>query len=146
MVRLQAGAIPVHRGAYDRTAIDSMVAALRAGRPVVIAPEGGRSHVPGMRRGLSGISYLADQVTAPILPVGITGTTDDFFSHAIRGRRPELIMNIGQPFSLPPITGAGAERRAARQHNVDQILYQVAALLPLEYRGVYADASLAPGE
>ncbi|HEY5901824.1 MAG TPA: lysophospholipid acyltransferase family protein, partial [Anaerolineales bacterium] len=49
------GTIPVHRGEYDRALIDKMLSLLRQGRPVMIAPEGGRSHVPGLRRAMPGV-------------------------------------------------------------------------------------------
>jgi 1-acyl-sn-glycerol-3-phosphate acyltransferase len=138
------GGIPVHRGQYDRRLIETMVAALNSGRPLVIAPEGGRSHTPGLRCGLPGVVHAMDQARVPVVPVGITGTTDDFFSRAIHGERPLLEMNIGKPIILPPIEGGGEKRRLARQGNVDLIMRQIAALLPEEYRGVYRDAEFNP--
>jgi hypothetical protein len=40
---------------------------------------------------------------------------------------------------LPPIEGKGEARRLARQRNADLLMKHIASLLPLEYRGVYAD-------
>ena len=136
LVRLYGG-IPVHRGQVDRQVIDKILSVLQSGRPLVIAPEGERSHKPGMRRGLPGIAYATSQAQVPVVPVGISGTTDDFFHRVRNGERPELEMNIGAPLILPPITGSGEERRISRQHYVDQIMYRIACLLPEEYRGVY---------
>jgi 1-acyl-sn-glycerol-3-phosphate acyltransferase len=136
------GGIPVHRGQYDRRLIDTMVAALNSGRPLLIAPEGGRSHTPGLRLGLPGVAHAMDQARVPVIPVGIVGTTDDFFSRAIHGNRPLLEMNIGKPMILPPIEGSGEKRRLARQRNVALIMHQIAALLPEEYRGVYRDSAV----
>lgn len=131
------GGIPVHRGEYDRQLIDTMLSALRSGHPLLIAPEGGRSHQPGLRRGLPGVAYVMDQTKVPVIPVGIIGTTDDFLSLALHGKRPTIEMHIGEPVNLPPIQGKGEERRAARQRNVDLIMQHIAALLPRAYRGVY---------
>ncbi len=142
LVRLYGG-IPVHRGNYDRTLIETMLAALRSGRPLLIAPEGGRSHQLGMRQALPGAAYVIDQASVPVIPVGIVGATDDFLNNALHGRRPVIEMRIGQAVQLPPITGKGEQRRLARQHNVDLIMQRIAALLPPEYRGVYAN--LKPG-
>jgi len=139
LVRLYGG-IPLNRGQYDRQVVDVMLAVFNAGRPLLLAPEGQRSHKPGMRRGLPGLAYLIDQAGVPVVPVGISGATDDFLARALRGKRPPICMHIGEPLLLPPITGKGAQRRAARQRNVDQVMLHIAKLLPEEYRGVYASS------
>lgn len=133
------GGIPVHRGEIDRQLINTMLAALKSGRPLAIAPEGGRSHSPGMRRALPGVAYAIDQAAVPVVPVGIVGTSDDFMQRALRGQRPTLEIHIGRPVHLPPIQGKGEERRLARQRNADLIMIHIAALLPVEYHGVYVN-------
>lgn len=133
------GGIPVHRGQYDRQLIDTMLSVLQSGKPLLIAPEGGRSHKPGLRRGLPGVAYVMDQTEVPVVPVGITGATDDFLNLALRGKRPTIEMRVGEPVYLPPIEGKGEERRTARQRNVDIIMQHIAILLPIAYRGVYAE-------
>ncbi len=138
------GGIPVHRGDYDRAALESVVSALRSGYPLLIAPEGGRSHVPGMRQAQQGVAYIAEQTGVPVLPVAIVGTTDDFFQKATHGKRPKLEMHIGKPLLLPPAAGKGLERHAARQANTDLVMRHIAGLLPEEYRGVYAETAIFP--
>ncbi len=138
------GVIPVHRGDYDRRLIARVLAALRAGRPLLIAPEGGRSHVTAMRRAKPGVAYLLDKARVPVVPVGLVGTTNDFWQRARRGERPQLEMHIGAPIQLPPIEAKGAERRAARQRNADLVMSHIAGLLPEEYRGVYAESAVFP--
>lgn len=132
------GGIPVHRGEYDRKLIDRMLSALESGRPLVIAPEGGRSHTPGMRRALPGVAHVIDQAGVAVIPVGINGATDDFLSSALRGKRPQIEMKIGQPLSFEAIQERGESKRQKRQANADQIMYRIAELLPSEYRGEYA--------
>jgi 1-acyl-sn-glycerol-3-phosphate acyltransferase len=136
LVRLYGG-IPVHRYEFDRALFDRVLAVLEAGRPLMLAPEGGRSHAPGMRRARPGVAYIAEAARVPIVPVGIIGTTDDFWKQASRGHRPQIELRIGEPFELPPLEGRGADRRRARQRNADLILQRLAVLLPEEYRGVY---------
>ncbi len=133
------GGIPVHRGQYDRRMIDSTVNALQSGYPLLIAPEGGRSHTPGMRKANPGVAFLMDKARVPVIPVGVIGTTEDYFEKAIRGRRPIIRMRIGEPIVLPPLEGKGTSRRELRQRNADLVMFRIAALLPPEYRGVYAD-------
>jgi len=136
LARLYRG-IPVHRGSYDRELIEKLVKVLKSGRPLLIAPEGGRTHQPGLRKGLPGVAYLADKAEVPVIPVGIYGATDDFLSRALRFQRPILEMNIGKAFKLPRILGTGEARRAARQANSDLIMQHIAMLLPIDYQGLY---------
>ncbi|MFZ5908664.1 MAG: lysophospholipid acyltransferase family protein [Chloroflexota bacterium] len=141
LVRLY-GVLPVHRGAYDRDLLRRAVAAIQAGRPLLIAPEGGRSHVTSMRRAFPGVAYLIEETGVPVIPAGLVGTTDDFWQRAKRGERPRLEIRIGQPFMLPPISGKGAERRESRQRNADLVMRYIAGLLPEAYRGVYANSAI----
>ncbi len=68
------GVIPVHRGDYDRVLLDKIMSViLKAGRPLVIAPEGGRSHEPAMRRAMPGVGYIIEHAQAPVIPVGLVG-------------------------------------------------------------------------
>jgi 1-acyl-sn-glycerol-3-phosphate acyltransferase len=133
------GGIPVHRGEYDRRVLDIAVSVLNSGRPLLIAPEGGRSHVPGMRRAQPGVAFLMDLVNVPVVPVGFIGTTDDMMDQALHGKKPWIEMRIGKPFYLPPSEGKGEARRESRQRNADLVMHQIAQLLPVEYRGVYQD-------
>jgi 1-acyl-sn-glycerol-3-phosphate acyltransferase len=133
------GGIPVHRGEYDRNLIDTMFSALKSGRPLLIAPEGGRTHSLAMRRAPPGVAYLADLAGVPVVPAGIVGTSDDFLDSALHGQRRKIEMRIGAPFVLPPISGRGEERRRNRQKNADLIMQHIAALLPSEYHGYYRE-------
>jgi 1-acyl-sn-glycerol-3-phosphate acyltransferase len=136
------GVIPVHRGDYDRSLFTKLIAILKSGRPLLIAPEGARSHQPGMQRAKPGIAYLVEKTGAPVLPVGIVGTTEDFWQRARRGQRPRLEMRIGKPLTLPPINTQGTEKHADRQRNADLVMSCLAGLLPEEYRGVYAGSAI----
>ncbi len=138
LVRLYGG-IPIHRGQYDRQILNTLLAVLRSGYPLLIAPEGGRSHEPGMRRAKPGVAYLMDKAQVPVVPVGVVGSTDDFLERALRVERPAIEMSIGRPMTLPSVTSSGMARRLARQENADMVMAKIAALLPPEYRGIYAD-------
>lgn len=137
------GVTPVHRGEYDRALLDWTVQVIRAGCPLMIAPEGGRSHVTAMRRAMPGIGYIVDATRVPVMPVALVGTTDDFWQRARRGEKPNLEMRIGKPILLPPIEEKGAARHDARQRNADLVMSHIAGLLPGEYRGVYAESAIA---
>ena len=136
LVRLYHG-IPVHRGDFDRQLLDTMIAVLKSGRPLLLAPEGGRTHHIGMRRALPGVAYIVDKTGVPVIPVGIIGTTDDFMNRALHLKRPRLEMRIGKPLILLQVEGKGAMRHEALQANADKIMQAIAELMPPEYRGVY---------
>jgi len=140
------GVIPVHRGEYDRALMQRVITAINSGFPLLIAPEGGRSHATAMRRAQPGVAYIVEKTNVPIVPVGIVGTTDDFWQRAKRGERPDLEMRIGKPITLPTLVEKGAARREARQRNADLVMQHVAGLLPEDYRGVYADSAIPPAE
>ncbi|NJC98467.1 MAG: hypothetical protein C3F07_01955 [Anaerolineales bacterium] len=138
------GVIPVHRGNYDRALFARIFAALDAGYPMLMAPEGGRSHVPAMRRALPGVAYIIERTKVPVVPAAIVGTTEDFWQRAKRGEKPPLALRIGKAITLPGNTAKGAEKHAARQDNADLVMRHLAGLLPEEYRGVYAESAILP--
>ena len=138
------GVIPVHRGDYDRALLTRIIRIIDSGFPLLIAPEGGRSHVTGMKRAMPGIAYIVEKTRVPVVPLGIVGTTPDFWQRARRGERPPLEMHIGRPITLPGISSRGAEKQEARQHNADLVMRHIAGLLPLEYHGVYAESAILP--
>jgi 1-acyl-sn-glycerol-3-phosphate acyltransferase len=134
---------PEAAGASEIWVLETMISVLQSGRPLLLAPEGGRTHDLGMRRALPGIAYLVDKTGVPVIPVGVVGTTDDFINQAIHFKRPRLELHIGKAISLPPVDGKGAARREALQANTDQIMLAIAALVPSKYRGVYQDSNEA---
>jgi 1-acyl-sn-glycerol-3-phosphate acyltransferase len=95
-----------------------------------------------LRQARPGVSYIAEQAGLPVIPVGIVGTTDDFWQKASKGKRPQLEMRIGKPFQLPPLKDKGIERRECRQRNADLVMRHIAGLLPEEYRGIYAEDAI----
>jgi 1-acyl-sn-glycerol-3-phosphate acyltransferase len=131
--------IQVNRNEFDREVFKQIELAFQADRPLMISPEGGRSHTPGLRRGKPGIAYIIDNVDAVVVPVAVVGNTMDFLTRGLRLQRPPIQMIVGEPFSVPPLEGRGKVRREMRQKNTDLIMARLASLLPPSYRGVYAD-------
>jgi 1-acyl-sn-glycerol-3-phosphate acyltransferase len=137
------GVIPVHLGDYDRALLEKILAILKMGRPLVIAPEGGRSHEPAMKFAMPGIGYIIEHAQVPVVPVGLVGTTDDFWQRSKRGEKPQLEMRIGKPIIFPAMMEKGAQRREARQKNANLVMRHIAGLLPEEYHGVYAGQAIS---
>lgn len=132
------GGIKVHRGQYDRILIEKTLLVLQSGYPLLIAPEGGRSKKPGMRKAKYGVAYLADKAQVPVVPVGIYGCGEDYMKDASKGKKQLIIMRVGKPISLLPIEEKGLARREKLQQNTDFIMRKIADLLPPEYSGFYS--------
>ncbi|MBN1146365.1 MAG: 1-acyl-sn-glycerol-3-phosphate acyltransferase [Anaerolineales bacterium] len=134
------GAIPLKRGEADLGALRKGLQALEQGKIVAISPEGTRSGDGRLRKGLPGVVTLALRSGAPLLPLVYYGG-ETFHQNLRRLHRTNFCFNIGRQFRLHPrdvkIT------REVRQEITDEIMYQLAALLPPEYRGVYADLDRA---
>lgn len=65
------GAFPVERGAGDNKAIERAVSDINKGKIFVIFPEGMRSKDGTIGRAKSGVTVIASQTGAPVLPVCI---------------------------------------------------------------------------
>jgi 1-acyl-sn-glycerol-3-phosphate acyltransferase len=124
----------------DLKAIRAVISRMKKGEVLVITPEGTRSKVGYLIEGKPGVSYLAAKMGYPLVPVGISGSFDEiFFGQLKRLRRPHVIVNIGPAFSLPPLPTEAASRDQALIADTDEIMCRIAALLPQEQRGMYAD-------
>lgn len=132
------GVIWVARGEADLSAIKSALAVLKSGRPLGMAPEGTRSPTRALQRGKTGAAYLADRTGVPIVPIGISGS-ERFAENLRRLRRTPVRFVVGKPFHLPPNGHAKGDLLEAY---TTQIMCRIAALLPPEYRGVYAEHPL----
>ena len=130
------GAFPVHRGQLDRKALRQAEQVLADGLALVMFPEGMRSRSGRLRPAFPGSALIALRTGVPILPVGITGT------EKIKGvawllHRPKITVNIGPPFHLPPASSKLTKVELAKLTNY--IMGRIAELLPLKYRGNYAE-------
>lgn len=132
-------AFPVRRGEIDRRAVQTALEILRLGGVLLIAPEGTRSPTGALLPGKEGAVYLAWRTGAPIVPVGVEGT-DRFKFNIRRLRRTPVRVVFGRPFrvEIPEDRSREALREAT-----DELMTQIAALLPPHRRGVYADLSRA---
>ncbi len=134
------GAIPLRRGEADVTALRRAMAALEEGYILAVAPEGTRSRDGRLRCGHPGVVTVALRSGAPLLPAAYFGA-ENYRQVWRQLRRPPFNVAVGRPFHLHP-NGARVTREV-RQQMVDEIMYQLAALLPPEYRGYYADLAAA---
>ena len=101
-----------------------------------IAPEGTRSPTGALIHGKTGAAYLAEISQVPVQPIAIYNS-ENAGHRIIRFERPKIQVIIGEPYTLPKVDRK--DREVGLQRNTDEIMCRIAALLPPEYRGVYAD-------
>jgi 1-acyl-sn-glycerol-3-phosphate acyltransferase len=133
-------AIPLRRGEVDRAALKQALAALKSRYLLGIAPEGTRTHDGKLIQGHHGVAMLGLLSKAPILPAAHYGG-EAVRSNLRRLRRTDIYLVVGRPFYL--VAGEAKVTKEVRQQMVDEIMYQIAALLPASYRGYYSDLSAA---
>jgi len=129
------GAFPVHRGRLDRKALRQASRLLARGQALVMFPEGTRSKDAELQPAFYGSALIAFRNGVPILPVGIAGT------EKIKGvawilHRPQITVNIGPSFYLPPVSSKLT--RVELVEFTESIMEHIVELLPLEYQGNYA--------
>ena len=130
------GAFPVQRDTFDRGAIRQAEHWLKQGVSVIMFPEGGRSRTASLQEALPGASLIARRAGVPILPVSITGTEKLRNLKRCFPRHSRVTVTFGQPFTLP--TRNGRLTKAQRDELTNGIMRKIAALLPPQYRGIYA--------
>lgn len=125
----------VRRGEVDREALREAFEVLERGEVLGVAPEGTRARGPyALQAGKTGVTYLATRANVPIIPVGVTGT-EKLKDNLRRLRRTTVRVVVGEPMRLPENARA---RGPLLEAYTDDLMRRIAALLPVEYRGVYA--------
>ena len=111
---------------------------LKAGGIAAVAPEGTRSATGQLQPGKPGAAYLAAKTGAPILPMAITGTWDkEVYGRLKRFQRLDITIRVGEQFTVPSLPRHNKDEFL--QQVTDEMMCRIAALLPPEYHGVYAE-------
>jgi 1-acyl-sn-glycerol-3-phosphate acyltransferase len=134
------GAIPLRRGEADLTAMRRAMSALDESNIVIIAPEGTRSGHGRLQRAHPGAVLLALRSGAPLMPVVFYGS-ERYQENLRRLRRIDFHIRVGNLFRIDP--GGVKVTRQVRRQMIDEVMYQLAALLPPAYRGEYDDLDVA---
>jgi 1-acyl-sn-glycerol-3-phosphate acyltransferase len=135
------GTIPVWRGEVDLNALRTGIRKLTEGRIILLDPEGTRSHNGCLQKGRPGVILMALHSGAPLLPVVHYGS-ENYQENLKHLRRTDLHYVVGKPFRVY----AGGQRvtRSIRRQMIDEVMFQMAALLPPKYRGAFAALENAP--
>lgn len=133
-------AIPIRRGEADMEALRQGLLVLEQGKILTITPEGTRTGDGRLQRGHPGVSLLALRSGAPLLPLVYFGH-ENYAQNLKKLRRSGFHINVGKPFRLSALDEKVTSD--VRQQMADEIMYQLAALLPEKYRGEYSDLTKA---
>ena len=132
------GAIFVDRYQADFAALREVMKRLNQGGVLIISPEGTRSKTGGLLPGQPGTAYLASKTGISVLPVSIVGSEDRLILVNLkRLRRSPVKVVFGEAIRFAPVSREGREQ--ALQGYTDEIMCQIAALLPEECRGEYTN-------
>lgn len=132
-------AVWLNRFEADFSALREILARMKKGGLMVIAPEGTRSKTEALQEGKMGVAFLAGKSGYPVLPVALTGTEDRaIIENLKRFRRSKIRAVAGEPFMIEIPKGSGREQ--AMRDATDEIMCRIAAELPERYRGVYKDS------
>jgi 1-acyl-sn-glycerol-3-phosphate acyltransferase len=135
------GLIPLHRGEADMHALKKALRALEDGYIFGIAPEGTRNYKGILKRGLPGAVILALHSGAPIIPIAHWGG-EAYLRNLKHLKRTDFHIRVGEPFKID--TKGVKVTSEIRQQIVDEMMVQLAKLMPEEYRGEYAETSKSP--
>jgi 1-acyl-sn-glycerol-3-phosphate acyltransferase len=122
------GAFPVSREKKDPWAYDHALKVIAHGQTLGMFPEGTRSKGRGLGVAKTGVARMSIETDTPIVPMAIVGS-DKFFTHFPRRARVTVSL-------LPPILPNPGETPLAL---TDRLMFTLAAALPPEMRGVYAE-------
>jgi 1-acyl-sn-glycerol-3-phosphate acyltransferase len=111
-------------------AIRSAVKSLKAGMPLVIYPEGGRTPDGEIKPFLPGAFFLAIKAQVDIVPVALVGTFELLPMNTYHIKCRPLEMRVGQPISTTGMTMRDLEAVSAKVQKAVEDLYYADSPLP----------------
>ena len=130
------GIIPVHRGEADIKSLKLALRSIEKGLIFGIAPEGTRNYTGKLKRALPGAVTLALHSGATIIPIAHWGG-EVYLKNLKKFKRSDFHLRVGEPFTID--TKGVKVSAELRQQIVDEMMVQLALLLPEEYRGEYRE-------
>jgi 1-acyl-sn-glycerol-3-phosphate acyltransferase len=121
------GWIPLKLGRLDRKAFDMAVALIKAGKVVVIFPEGSRSLDGHLREAKAGLGMIVAQTGCPVVPAYLKGTFEVLPAGATRPRFHPVSVSFGEPIVFTPEVGNGETKQFYREVS-RTVMERIAAL------------------
>ena len=125
------GALPVSGGGGDKAVMRAAIAELKAGRCVLIYPEGTRCPDGTVKTFKSGIALLLKRADATIVPIGIDGAFDAWPRNRSRPRwRRPIECEAGAPIAAKDLLAEGVPEALQRlERDVDELRLRCRARL-----------------
>jgi 1-acyl-sn-glycerol-3-phosphate acyltransferase len=120
--------IDQQKPANSIAAIRSAVKSLKAGMPLVIYPEGGRTPDGEIKPFLPGAFFLAIKAQVDIVPVALVGTYELLPMNTYHIKCRPLEMRVGEPISTAGLTMRDMEAVSAKVRKAMEDLYYATAL------------------
>ncbi len=134
--------VSIKPNSADKDAMKKIIEILRKGDNIMMFPEGTRSRVGSLIKGKRGITLLCRMGKASIVPIGMSGTeklmpiNQEGKMNAEKFYHSDVNVNIGKQFKVPE-RNKGEDKKEYEERATDFIMYEIAKLLPKEYRGIY---------
>jgi 1-acyl-sn-glycerol-3-phosphate acyltransferase len=112
----RSGQVPIDQ-ASPRSVVAGLlrgVAALKAGMPLVLFPEGSRSPDGRLQAWASGCAFMALRAGVPLVPLALVGTYELLPIHVYSLRPRPLKIVVGEPISTEGLTTKDADALTAR--------------------------------
>jgi 1-acyl-sn-glycerol-3-phosphate acyltransferase len=107
----QCNAFPVRQGKGDREAVNAAIQLLRAGRAMLIFPEGSRCSDGEIAAMESGASLLVRRAKVPVVPVAIEGAFHVWPNYKPLPRTGRVRIKFGQPIVMHDMEKEAITRR-----------------------------------
>jgi 1-acyl-sn-glycerol-3-phosphate acyltransferase len=131
----RSGQVPIDSGS-SRSAVAGLlrgVAALKAGMPLVLFPEGSRSPDGHMQTAHSGCAFMALRAGVPLVPLALIGTYELLPIHVYSLRPRPLMIIVGDAIPTDGLTTRDADALTARlYYEIGKMYYQYSDLDPVE--------------
>ncbi len=107
------------------------VAALKAGMPLVLFPEGARSPDGHLQTWASGCAFMAMRAGVPLVPLALVGTYELLPMHVYSLRPRPLMIIVGDPISTEGLTTKDADALTERLYaEIAKMYYQYSEFCP----------------
>jgi 1-acyl-sn-glycerol-3-phosphate acyltransferase len=141
----RSGQIPIdsENPHATRSSLGAGVRTLRAGMPLFVFPEGGRTPNGALQPFLAGAAYLAIRAQAPLVPIALEGVFELLPMHTHHFYPGELTVSVGEPIATKGMTVRQTEELTARlKAAIEAMLEPVGSeeTLPREEAPLRADA------
>lgn len=127
----RSGQIPVDSTSLRSTiaSLNGGVRALKAGMPLMIFPEGGRTETGHLQDFQNGAAFMALRAGVPLVPMALVGTYEMMPMHTYHVHPRPLYLVVGQPIPTEKLASHSLDALTARLHGaIANLYYQYSSL------------------